>query len=129
MSCSGSSKEQEAMINSLNSRIQACTSNAKNYTWLAQCENQATMDYFVAIDYPYLDLIQLYNSYKIVVAEKLDRGEITLSEANLELAKIKYQVTSEINNRMYQQAEAARWKAELWRHAFEQIGQTKVYIH
>lgn len=87
------------------------------------------MDYFVAIDYPYLDLIQLYNSYKIVVAEKLDRGEITLSEANLELAKIKYQVTSEINNRMYQQAEAARWKAELWRHAFEQIGQTKVYIH
>lgn len=84
---------------------------------VAECTNEKVLNAFIEIDYPYMDLVQLYNAYRLAVAEKVDEGEITEAEGNLMMAEIRQKIASEEYNRNYQ-------KSVKWSNAFKEFSNT-----
>lgn len=64
----------------------------------ARCANTAEETYLLPA-FPYPDLVRLKIATRTVLAEKVDRGQLTQAEADLEMARQMSQATSEIEKR------------------------------
>ena len=129
-----SSEEMQTFNQNLKNQTASCENKKlegiyKTYIEVANCQNHYVTSAYSFISYPYMDLIELYNSYRLVVAEKVDNSEITLSEANLIMSEVKQKIIEEESKRNYQEYQISRERAEVWRKAFEELGKTKIIIH
>ena len=75
-----------------------------------RCSNPSYRKELAAANYPYMDLIELFLSYRLALAKKIDDGEVTQEEAELEFAQLRTQITAEEmrRNAMLQAAHAQR---------------------
>jgi hypothetical protein len=68
---------------------------------LAQCSNPGIIEAYRKSGYPHIDLIGIFAAHRLVLAEKLDRREITEAEAQLDMARtisaISHEETARIN--------------------------------
>lgn len=110
VSCGGGSKEQVNEIKRTleNNKIQ-CKQNKINGVYksnveVATCVNEKVTMANQELGYPYMDLIQLINAYRLAVAEKLDNGEITEIQAELIMAEVTQKINTEAHNRNMQRA-------------------------
>jgi len=53
-----------------------------------QCSNPGMIRAFSAVSYGYMDLIKVLAEKRLTLAQKIDRGELTEDQANLENAKL-----------------------------------------
>ena len=67
-------------------------------TEAARCANEAEEAYLLPA-FPYPDLVRLKIATRTALAEKVDRGQITQAEADLEMARQMSQASSEIEKR------------------------------
>lgn len=65
----------------------------------AECINAGMSSALSAARYPYPDLVSLHNSYRVALAEKIDRGEISPSDANIAMAEVSVRVETEAQRR------------------------------
>jgi len=71
-----------------------------------KCKNAAA-DATVGRFEPYPDLYQLAHADRLEIADQADSGQITLDQANVEIAQLNAQVTQAAEDRNNQNAEAA----------------------
>jgi hypothetical protein len=79
-------KETNAAI--LECRAKRLRGELKTYLQSAQCSNPLILRAFSAAHYKYMDLIGLFTAKRAEVAEKLDRHEMTETQAQAENARI-----------------------------------------
>ena len=70
-----------------------------NFTEWAECANPPMIAAFKSAGLPDMDLIQVYAASRLVIAEKLDKGEMTAAEAQLAAADAKKNVINEMIKR------------------------------
>ncbi len=54
----------------------------------AQCSNDGMRQAIAGGGYPYMDLVNVYLARRLVVAERVDAGEISESQGNAEIAEV-----------------------------------------
>lgn len=79
-------KETETAITEC--RAKRLRGELKTYLASAQCANPRIVRAFSAANYRYMDLIALFTAKRAVVAEKMDRNELTEVQAQAENTKI-----------------------------------------
>jgi hypothetical protein len=65
----------------------------------AQCINEAVRRGMSSTDYPYRDLVELVNAYRIACAQKMDAGELTEDSCVTRMGELKKRVLSEETRR------------------------------
>uniref|UniRef100_A0A7V3KMI8 Lipoprotein n=1 Tax=candidate division WOR-3 bacterium TaxID=2052148 RepID=A0A7V3KMI8_UNCW3 len=83
-----------------------------NYSERAECLNAGFMKVYSDINYPYLDLIHLINAYRMAIAERIDRGELSFNEGELIMANVRVLITQEELRRNTDRAYAAAAAAQ-----------------
>jgi len=75
-----------------------------------ECTNAKIIEAFKQIDYPYMDLIELYTTKATKVAKRIDKNEITEAQSQIELSKIFQDIGTEVTKRniAVEKAEADR---------------------
>lgn len=78
-----------------------------------ECASSRTRFELFAAGYPYMDLIDLWLAYDLAVSRRIDAGEMTEADANLQLAELMSRINTEAMRRdlAYQQATAQRLAA------------------
>lgn len=78
----------------------------------AECQNKVFKNACMEIDYPYMDLVDLLNAYRLYLAENLDKGAISDAESKLSYEEYRQKVVAEENARLQQANEQRRraWK-------------------
>lgn len=79
-------KETETAI--LECRAKRLNGELKTYLASAQCANPRIMQAFSGTHYRYMDLIALFTAKRAVVAERMDRNELTEIQAQAENTRI-----------------------------------------
>jgi hypothetical protein len=70
-----------------------------NYADVERCASPKIRALYVANHFQYIDLIDLYQAKRLVIAEKRDRQELSDSDAAVQIAEIRVQVISEMEQR------------------------------
>jgi hypothetical protein len=79
-------KEAETAI--MECRAKRFSGELKTYLASTQCANPRILQAFNAAHYKYMDLISLFTAKRAVIAEKMDRNELTEVQGQAENAKI-----------------------------------------
>lgn len=87
-----------------------------------ECGNKGIEDFYTESNYPYMDLINLFTAYRLVIAERYDNGEITESEVRVLFAEIDSRVMAEAERRNNNAAYAAAASAQGAAAIFQGIG-------
>ena len=86
----------------------------KNYVERAQCKNQAVIEAHQKAGDPNMDLVYLATAYRLALAERQDKTEITQGEADVMWAELIARVSQEARQRaMQQQAEQRQQSLDL----------------
>lgn len=72
----------------------------------AECVNAGFSAALTAAQYPYPDLVSLQASYRVALADKIDRGEISPSDANIAMAELITRIETESQRRQAQATQA-----------------------
>lgn len=89
LSCAGVSEQQKQTADSqFQVNLHRCDTiwqeyrtGVSGYIDVVYCMNQASTEYFKAVDFPYPEVIPLANSYNLVLADRVDAGELTPEQA------------------------------------------------
>jgi hypothetical protein len=84
----------------------------KNFYENAECLNDGLTKFFIDINYPYMDLVVLQNAYRLALAERRDRGEITKTEAQVIMADLSQRLAAEEHKRATNSAYARAAQAQ-----------------
>lgn len=71
----------------------------KSYVERVRCGNDRVGQAIAESGYPYMDLVNLEIAYRMAVAHRLDKGELSEAEANLQLAELQTRLGSEQQRR------------------------------
>jgi hypothetical protein len=84
-----------------------------NYVASANCSGPRIIAAYQKARYRYMDLVNLYVAAQLVGSERVDKGEITEAQLQLELAELHTRLASEEQRRAvsYQHAQAAQTQA------------------
>lgn len=74
-------------------------SGSLNYVQAAECMNNHIAATYSTLGYRHMDLLHVVNAHRVSIAERLDKGEITVPQATQQLAEVSSKATSEANNR------------------------------
>ncbi len=83
----------------LECRAKRLAGELKSFVESAQCSNPQMIAAFREVDYPHMDLINLVAASRLVGAEKVDKGELTEAEFQLQLAELQTRIVSEEQRR------------------------------
>ena len=78
---------------------QATIGELKTFVESVQCSNPRVIAAYQRANYPNMDLIYLETAARLAGAEKIDKGEITEAQFQLELAELGTRVASEERRR------------------------------
>ena len=101
-------KFQQDQVAQVNTQIEAAVNECGNRVLndasptvvaFVQCWNKGVTAAFQRINFPDMDLIELVNATRAVDAERLDSGQMTLPEFNLDLAEVTTRVVGEVERR------------------------------
>jgi len=79
----------------------------KTFYEYTKCGNKGITDFYAESDYPYMDLINLYTAYRLAIAERYNKEEITESEVRVLFAEIDSRIMAEAERRNNNAAHAA----------------------
>jgi hypothetical protein len=78
-----------------------------------QCGQDRIRQAMVESGYPYMDLVDLIGAYRMALAVRVDKGEMSKEEGNLQLAELRTRIATEEHQRttLSAQAQAQRTQA------------------
>lgn len=89
----------------------------RNFYERTQCFNQGLTNLYIENNYRYMDLVFLANAYRLALAERVDKGEITKTEAQVIMAELGQRIAAEeqrrANSAAYAKAASAQGTAAL----------------
>jgi hypothetical protein len=88
----------------------------KTFAESVRCANLRITAAYQNASYPYMDLIFLFTSARLVGAEKVDKGELTEAEVQLQISELMTRVSNEERRRQYE-AQSAQNQAMIARAA------------
>lgn len=71
----------------------------RGYKASVECSTQRVVAARRERNYPYMDLVDLYEAARLVGAEKVDKGQITVAEYNFQLAELQTRIAAEEQRR------------------------------
>jgi hypothetical protein len=83
----------------LDCRAKRLSGELKTHKASADCSNPILIQAYEDAVFPHMDLIRLMAAARAVGAEKIDRGEITEAESQLQLTELETRVRNEIQRR------------------------------
>lgn len=84
----------------------------KTFYQRTECFNEGLMNIYLENNYPYLDLVLLSNAYRLAVAERVDKGELTKTEAQVIMAELGQRIVTEEQKRATNAAYARAAQAQ-----------------
>jgi len=94
-------KEAMTKVNAIRAECDAKLKSGvyKNYYERTKCFNDGLTNIYVDNNYPYMDLVFLANAYRLAVAERYDKKEITRTEAEVIMAELGKRIAEEEQKR------------------------------
>jgi hypothetical protein len=92
-------------------RQKRLTGELKSYVESVQCSNPLILEAHEEAADPNMDLMQLYCAYRLALAERNDKGEMTEAEANVAMQELALRVSQEARQRARQQQAGLRQQA------------------
>jgi len=89
----------------------------------AECQNRIIYDRYMEIEYPYMDLVDLANTYRLYLAEQLDAGLISVVESQLLMKEYVQKIGAEEVSR--NEVERQR-RTRAWQEFGESLDQVEV---
>jgi len=108
---SAAQKQAAAKMQAARSQCEAI--HADKYVPMADCMTQAENS-LVRSGYPYPDLLNANQAHRRMVAEKIDRGELTASEGKFQSAQFVAQTESEATRRRQGQQAVNAAQSQAW---------------
>jgi len=71
----------------------------KGFADAARCSNDQMRQVWVDAGFPYMDLVDLMAAHRLAVAERMDKGELSIAEANVQMAEFGVRVVNEAQRR------------------------------
>jgi hypothetical protein len=71
----------------------------RGYKAAVECSSQRVIAARREANYPYMDLVSLYEAARLVGAEKVDKGQITVAEYSFQLAELQTRIAAEEQRR------------------------------
>jgi hypothetical protein len=71
----------------------------KGFADAARCSNTRMRQIWADAGFPYMDLVELMAADRLAIAERMDKGELYVAEANVKMAKLGVRVISEAQRR------------------------------
>ena len=65
----------------------------------ARCSNDRMRQIWADAGFPYMDLVDLMAADRLAVAERMDKGELSIAEANVQMAEFGVRVVNEAQRR------------------------------
>jgi hypothetical protein len=87
---------QNAIIACRNKRLEG---KLTGFAQSARCSNEAILAIYKEVKYPYMDLISLIAADRLAASEKIDSGQWTEKQAQVQMAELGERVNSEIARR------------------------------
>lgn len=81
---------------------------AKTHLESVQCSNPLIIVAFQKAGFPYMDIIELGNAKRLDIAERLDKGVITINQADLEMKEYGLKLNGITQQRDHENFERAR---------------------
>src|SRR5437879_4045680 len=88
-------------------RQQRVAGELKSYTASVECSNPRVVATYQAAGYPHMDLIHLVAAYRLALAERADRGELTEAAMRAHFLELMTKVESEAQRRNQTAAQTA----------------------
>jgi len=131
-SCAGVSEQQkqdasdqyQVNLHRCDPIVQGYKNGVNSYVDVAYCMNQADNEYFIAIEFPYPEIIPLVNSYNLALAERVQAGEITPEQA----LRMDNQFAHELAAQAYYQRMAVSQQQLAWRELIRSLN-TSYYMN
>lgn len=112
--CAITMKEAMTKVNVIRAECDAKLNSGvyKNFYERTKCFNDGLTNIYIDNNYPYMDLVFLANAYRLAVAERYDKKEITMTEAEVTMAELGQRIAAEeqkrTTNATYARAAAAQ---------------------
>jgi hypothetical protein len=90
---------QEASAIAEECRNKRVAGQIKNQVGSIECSNDRMRQVIAASGYPHMDLVDLFLANRLVLARKIDNGELTPEDAELQEAELKTRIASEEQRR------------------------------
>ena len=71
----------------------------KGFADTARCSNDRIRQMWADAGFPYMDLVDLMAADRLAVAERMDKGELSIAEANVQMAEFGVRVINEAQRR------------------------------
>ena len=65
----------------------------------ARCSDDRMRQVWADAGFPYIDLVDLIATHHLALAERMDKGELSVAEANMQMAKLGVRVVNEAQRR------------------------------
>lgn len=88
-------------------RAKRLSGELPGYETSARCSNDRIRFFYADSGFPYMDLVDLLLAYQIAVSKRIDIGEISEEEANVQLAEVETRIVSEEQRRSAVTAQAS----------------------
>jgi hypothetical protein len=98
--CSSVSLQRDTTSTQLRKIFTDCGSTqTTGYTAVARCAEAPVRALYESIRYPYIDLVDLYLAHWISLAQKVDGGQLSPEEAQLQLNEQLFRISGEAQKR------------------------------
>ena len=71
----------------------------KGFADAARCSNDRMRQIWADAGFPYVDLVDLMAAHRLAIAERMDNGELSIAEANVQMAEFGVPVVNEAQRR------------------------------
>jgi hypothetical protein len=101
VSCASSGRQRDQTAQQLHQVFARCTDTfqAAGYAAVTRCAETPVRQVYEAQRYPYMDLVDLYLAHWASLAQKVDGGQLSPEEAQLQLMEQLFRVTGEAQKR------------------------------
>ncbi len=100
-SCASVGRQRSQIAQQLHGIFAACAEKAQSsgYAAVTRCAEAPVRQAYEAQHYPYMDLVDLYLAHWASLAQKVDGGQLSPEEAQLQLMEQLFRVTGEAQKR------------------------------
>jgi hypothetical protein len=101
VACASGSRQREQVSRELRQVFTGCAEKhqAAGYVAMARCAETPVRRLYEAQAYPYMDLVDLYLAHWASIAQRVDGGQLSPEDAQLQLLEQLFRVTGEAQRR------------------------------
>lgn len=97
----------------------------KTYVEKFKCSQDRVRQVYIDYGFSYMDLLDLMAAYQMALGERIDKGELSLAQAEVQMAEVRTRVTSEMEKRNragnQEQLQSQQVRQQAWQDALKML--------